>query len=137
MLLFSHCEIIKNAISQCENNKHLQRNVINYIQCPRFERNKNQRKCKKQKIQWFWRWIWNLFHSWDRIRIHKKIKKNTINNSIFNVKPLNILYVLHKVLFSERGYNKWKRRHVFVDTYEQWARKAALNPHNTIVINEM
>ena len=31
------------------------------------ERNmfKNQRKCNKQKILCFWRWIWIFFHSWD------------------------------------------------------------------------
>ena len=66
---FHILKISKVLFSHCENNMRLWRHGIYCMHCLRFERNmfKIQRKCNKQKTQWFWRWIWNLFHSWDRI----------------------------------------------------------------------
>ena len=58
--------------------------IMYWKQYLRFKRDifKNQRKYNKQKIQCFWCWIWNLFHSWDSIVSYfhscfalKKIKK--------------------------------------------------------------
>ena len=50
----------------------------------RFETNmfKNQRNCNKQKIQCFWRWIWNLYHSWNRIVFIFSLVLRTRENKI-------------------------------------------------------
>ena len=41
------------------------RNVFNVASKIWKKKLKNQRICNTQKMQCFWRWIWNLFHLWD------------------------------------------------------------------------
>lgn len=81
-------------------NKRMWRHVMNCIQRPKFERNmfKNERKCNEQNNQCFGHWIWNLFHSLDRIFLIIKILSREINY-ISNVKTLNIPYIFDAVLF--------------------------------------
>ena len=64
-LLFSYCENIKSFIfSHKIINKQLWHHVIYCTKCPRFERNTS--KTKESAIWWFWHWLWNLSHLWDR-----------------------------------------------------------------------
>ena len=58
---------LTKGVKQCENNKLLWCHIVYCMQCLRFERNmfKNQRKCNKQKIQCFSRFIWDLLHKWE------------------------------------------------------------------------
>ena len=75
------------------------------MQCLRFEKNmfKHKRKFKKLKIHCFWCWMCNYFYLWDRIFSyfhscfsHVKISNSCLTreiNSIFNIKPLKILYL--------------------------------------------
>ena len=61
---FHSMKISNVLLSQCNNKR---RHFVICMQCLRSERNMaiNLRKCFKQRISWFWRWIWNLFHPWD------------------------------------------------------------------------
>ena len=83
---FLAVKISKALFSQCENNKQLW-HVMYCLQCQRFER-KPLKKC-------FWGWKWNSPVSWDRILHLWQYQKSCLThkiNSIFNVKPLNILF---------------------------------------------
>ena len=93
---FHTVKIKKNILySLCEINKRMWRHVMNCIQRTKFERNmfKNERKCNEQNNQCFGHWIWNLFHSLDRIFLIIKILSREINY-VSNVKTFPIYSML-------------------------------------------
>ena len=108
---FHSMKISNVLLSQCNNKR---RHFVICMQCLRSERNMaiNLRKCFKQKIPWFWRWIWKLFHPWDSFFYNiftlvshswKSCLTSEIN-SIFNVKP----FTFTRIISAKLGW-LWKR----------------------------
>lgn len=109
-------EISNLLFSQCKFNKRIWRHILYCIQCPRFERLvfKNQTNCNKQKIQCFlrisiislvtWFLLYIFIRCWHIWKYQKFFLTREIG-SIFNVKPMNILYVHNlRLLFTRQNH---------------------------------
>ena len=85
---YFHTEKISNVLfSHCENNKLC--DVMSDMYCMQCPRNWNKYAQKTKEYVTIGPWIWNLLHSCK----YQKLCLTCEINSIFNVKPFNIIYL--------------------------------------------